>query len=123
MASVVRDVLHRLVAVDGVEAALVATSDGLLIDGAGQAEDDLEGVAAIGTYAVQATGRLSELGEHGPLRRVTIEGGRKLVVLDCLAGDAVLILLLNSRMNLGYARFLLDRYRDTLLDFVSATSA
>lgn len=112
-----RDALRRLLAVNGVAAALVASTDGLLIDGAGSGEHDLEAVAAVGTYAVQATSRLSELGDRGRTRRVTIEGDDHLVLLECLSDQAILVVVLDDRMNLGYARFLLDRYHQELLTF------
>lgn len=118
----VKAVLGRLLDVDGIEAALVASADGLMIDGAGRGAD-LDAVAAVGTYAIQAVRRMSELGDRGTPTRVTIEGASDLVILECLSDDAVLMLLLNDRVNLGYLRFLLDRYRESLQVAVSASES
>lgn len=114
-----KDILQRLLGIDGVDAVVISSSDGLLIEGLARNGHDIDAVAAIGTYAAQATGRMKELQTGTRLSRVTVEGGDTVAMIESLTDDALLIILLNQPVNLGYARSLVDRYSNRLCNAVS----
>jgi predicted regulator of Ras-like GTPase activity (Roadblock/LC7/MglB family) len=105
-----KETLEKLVEVEGIEAAVVSGTDGLMIEGVAADGSDLDTLAAVGTYAMQASVRMSEVGDRGPISRVTIEGEGSCIAMQPLRDVGILIVTCGESINLGYVRFLLERY-------------
>jgi predicted regulator of Ras-like GTPase activity (Roadblock/LC7/MglB family) len=104
---VAQDLMTRIMEVDGTRACVIATSDGLLIDGRGRATD-LNAAAAVGTYVFHSALRLSQLVGRQHAGRLTMESDSDVVILERLDEENVLVTILEDSANVGYIRFLLD---------------
>lgn len=122
MLTPLKEVLDKLIEVEGIEAALLSSRDGLLIDGVTADGSDLETLAAVGTYGMQAVRRMSELSEHGHPLGITVESERGFVAIQPLSDLAILIVVFNDSINLGYVRFLLGRFKRRMLEILASTS-
>jgi predicted regulator of Ras-like GTPase activity (Roadblock/LC7/MglB family) len=114
-----KDILNRFMDVDGIDAALVAGTDGLLIEGIARAEEDLETLAAVGAYGLQSIKRMSEIGGRGRAERVLVESDHGFIALTPITDFALLVVVFTREINLGYVRYLLKRYRDRLAQELS----
>lgn len=108
--------IDRIVGVHGVKAALIATTDGLLIFGSG-GDMDFEATAAETTALMQTAARMGQA--HGQPLRLSIETGSNVTILEALDEDVVLAVIFHNAANVSYVRYLLDERRNR----VPATSS
>jgi predicted regulator of Ras-like GTPase activity (Roadblock/LC7/MglB family) len=104
---VARSLIPRLLEVDGTRACLIATDDGLLVDGRG-GDTDLSAAAAIGTYVLNAARRLSQLEGQDHPARLTMEAGGRTILLERMDDEMMLMVTLDDPVNVPYVRYLLD---------------
>ena len=102
--------LREILEVDGVAAAAVCSSDGLLLEGHGAAID-LDALAALGTHALDAAARLAAVNGGDAPTSVTLASSETAIVLRPLAQDANIIVLLKRPGNGAYVSMLIDRAR------------
>ncbi len=95
------DVLRGLAARDGVQAALLLSSEGLPIDHAAGGGFEPETVAALAASFAQHAQRLGEGAERGGLRTAVLDYAGGLVVLTRAGRDDWLAVLARPDANIG----------------------
>lgn len=113
--------LDTFQAVPGVQAAVVASRDGLLIDG--RQNSDGYSLEELGAMAASLVGELERLAaelDRGEVRQAMIEFGDGVAIVVPAGDLAVLGLLLSSTANLGRARLTLQRSESNLRDALAA---
>jgi predicted regulator of Ras-like GTPase activity (Roadblock/LC7/MglB family) len=116
MSSKLRDLLGRFRAVESIELAAVVATDGLLIESTAQPGVDVDAICAVasnGLAMADALGREIDKGE--PVQTV-LEYQYGLVIIEPISSDAMLLLLVGSRDDLGYVRFFVAKHRDDIGD-------
>jgi predicted regulator of Ras-like GTPase activity (Roadblock/LC7/MglB family) len=120
MSTSLKSLLGRFRAVESIELAAVVATDGLLIESAADPEVDVDAICAVasnGLAMAEALGREIDKGENV---QTVLEYDEGLVLIEPISGDAMLLLLVNERDDLGYVRFLVAKHRDDLIDALSA---
>lgn len=96
-------ILQRLLAVDGVTAALLVGKDGLVVASTLDGGEDEELLGAMAAAAYDATGRYIEQLGVGAVRNATFEApGGMVMVTD--GGDLLIVVRCASQANLGRVR-------------------
>jgi len=120
MSSRLKDLLGRFRALDGIELAAVVAHDGLLIEGNALPGIEVDAVCAVasnGLAMADALGR--EITKGGALRTV-LEYEHGLVVLEPINSDAMLLLMVAERNQLGQLRFMVSKHRSAFADALNA---
>lgn len=120
MSTNLKTLLGRFNAVESIELAAVVATDGLLIESAASPAVDVDAICAVasnGLAMAEALGR--EVAKGGTVQTM-VEYEAGLVLIEPISDDAMLLLLANDRDDLGYVRFLVAKYRDDMLDALSA---
>lgn len=118
--SKLQNLLGRFRTVDSVDLAAVVATDGLLIESSARAGVDVEAICAVasnGLAMAEALGR--EIDKGGALQTL-LEYEHGLVLIEPISNDAMLLLLANTRDDLGYVRFLVAKHRDDMIDALGA---
>ncbi len=102
--------LAALRAHEGVQHVLVLGRDGLLIRHAGEGDLDPETVSAMIPAITSAAGELGGAAERGEVRTVVVRLRGAVAVVEVLADDLLLAILL--RDGVGFAPLLRDLARD-----------
>jgi predicted regulator of Ras-like GTPase activity (Roadblock/LC7/MglB family) len=108
----IRELVAAIRQRDGVEAAIVLGRDGLLIDGQTVANLDPEGLAAHVPSIVTAADDFGAAAGRGELTTGVFEYPAGLVVVSVLSAEAVLLVLVQPRANVGQLLFELRRNRE-----------
>lgn len=106
----VSELVQRLQREFGLDAAIIATTDGLVVEAAqGTSEIDCEAVAA---QAVSGLLMLEALGQElsSTPRQAIVEFDRHLVLVAPLDSDTALVLLASGATNLGRLRLAVRRF-------------
>lgn len=120
MSSKLRSLLGRFRAIDSIELAAVVATDGLLIESTAGPDVDVDAIGAVasnGLAMAEALGR--EIAKGGSIQTM-LEYEYGLVLIEPISADAMLLLLANSRDDLGYVRFLVSKHREDMVDALSA---
>lgn len=118
-----KETLNQFMDMDGIAAAVVAGTDGLLIDGLANGERDLETLSALGAQAVLSVNRVARLGNFGSVDRITFESDSGFFAVEPVGNYALLIVAFEREINVGYVRFMLKRGRDRLLREIEDSSS
>lgn len=111
------DVVHGLSRRDGVQAVIVASSDGLLIDhaaGAAAGGTDPDALAALTATLSQHATRLGTAAERGELATAVFEFERGWAIVALAGQGSWLLLLVDPQTNLGPLLYDLRRHRSAL---------
>jgi predicted regulator of Ras-like GTPase activity (Roadblock/LC7/MglB family) len=95
------DVLRRLAARDGVQAAMLLSAEGLPIDHAASGAFEPETVAALAATLAQCAARLGEGAERGELRTAVLDYAGGLVVLARAGSQDWLAILARPEADVG----------------------
>jgi predicted regulator of Ras-like GTPase activity (Roadblock/LC7/MglB family) len=120
MSSKLRNLLGRFRAVDSIDLAAVVATDGLLIESTARPDVDVDAICAVasnGLAMAEALGR--EIDKGGALQTM-LEYEHGLVLIEPISSDAMLLLVANSRDDLGYVRFLVAKHREDMGEALSA---
>lgn len=120
MSSRLKDLLGRFRIVDGVELAAVVAHDGLLIEGTASPGIEVDAICAVasnGLAMADALGR--EIAKGGAVRTV-LEYEQGLVVLEPINSDAMLLIMVGEREQLGLLRFMASKHRHAFADALNA---
>lgn len=111
------ELVERLQRDYGLDAALIVTTDGLLVEAASLTDVDSEGIAA---NAVSGLLMLEALGQElsSKPRQAIIEFDRHIVLVTPFDDDTVLVLVATGSTNLGRLRLAVRR----LTPFVGSTT-
>jgi len=106
-----REMVGRIVEVDGVTASALCGQDGLVIEGSGPPAV-LEQLAAYTPQIVRAAARMREELPDSTPSTVTIEWQGTAAVVHCLQ-DVMLVTVLDQPANSAYLRYLIDEMPGT----------
>ncbi|WP_322487390.1 roadblock/LC7 domain-containing protein [Chloroflexus sp.] len=120
MSSGLKELLARFRAVESVEAAAVVATDGLLIESVARPGVDIDAVGAVASNGLAMADALGREVAKGSTVQAVLEYDDGLVLIEPISDDAMLLLLTNSRDDLGLLRFLAAKYRDEMIDALSA---
>jgi predicted regulator of Ras-like GTPase activity (Roadblock/LC7/MglB family) len=107
--SQIRDVLTELAKVEGVLAALVVGRDGFVIEGITTEDVDLESVGAIVASNMTAAETMGNEMVRGTIRGLLVEFDEGPVAVGPAGPDALLVVVGNTRCNLGRIRLEMKR--------------
>ena len=107
-------VVRRLAERDGIQAAVLASADGLPIESAGRTPVEADAVAALAATLAQHGARLGEGTGRGPLRTAVLEYESGTVVLARLGHADWLALLADPAADLGELLYDLRQHRPAL---------
>ncbi len=111
MSGTLRDLLSRFRALDNVELAALAGTDGLLIESTARAGVDVDAICAVasnGLAMAEALGR--EIKKGGTVQTV-LEYDNGLILLEPVSDDAMLLVMTSDRDLLGRLRYMIQSHR------------
>jgi hypothetical protein len=120
MSSKLKSLLSRFRSRDSVELAAVVASDGLLIESIARPQVDVDAICAVasnGLAMAEALGR--EIDKGGAIQTI-LEYEQGMVLIEPIGSDAMLLLMVNLREDMGLMRFLVAKYRHDLVDALEA---
>ena len=104
-----REAVQGLAARPDVDAVVLVSGDGLLIDHAGRESSDPEAIAALAASFSQGARRLGQAARCDPLSAGVLEYGDRLAVIRALGSDNLLFILSTKATNVGQLLFDLRR--------------
>ncbi|WP_129632805.1 roadblock/LC7 domain-containing protein [Candidatus Oscillochloris fontis] len=114
MSSKLRELLSRFRSVGSVELAAIVATDGLLIESSAQDETDVDAICAVASNGLAMAESLGREIDKGGAIQTVLEYEQGLVILEPIGEEAMLLLLVDSRDELGYVRFLAAKHRAEL---------
>src|ERR1700722_9057450 len=114
----IRDLVAAIRQRDGVDAAVVLGRDGLLIDSQTIPSLEAGDVAAHGPRHVNAADDFGAAAARGDLVTAVLEHPSGLAIVSVLSADAILLVLVQPKANLGQLLFELRRYREQIASLV-----
>ena len=108
----IRDLIAAIRQREGVDAAIVLGRDGLLIDSQAKPGLEAEDLAARIPSIIAAADDLGQASGRGELLTAVLEHGNGLAIVSVLSGDALLLVLVTQRANIGQLLFELRRNRE-----------
>ncbi len=115
-----KNLLSRFRNVESVELAAVVATDGLLIESIARPGVDVDAVCAVASNGLAMADALGREIDKGGTVQTMLEDDHGIVLIEPISNDAMLLLLANTRDDLGYVRFLVARHREDMLDALSA---
>ncbi|NJK79575.1 MAG: roadblock/LC7 domain-containing protein [Chloroflexaceae bacterium] len=112
--------LNRFRVMESIELAAVVASDGLLIESAAHPAIDVDAICAVASNGLAMAEALGREIDKGFTMQAVLEYEEGLVLLEPINDDAMLLLVTNTREELGHIRFLVALHRDDLLDALDA---
>jgi uncharacterized protein len=110
----IRDLVAAVRERDGVDAAVVLGRDGLLIDSQTIPSLEAENVAAHVPGIVSAADEFGSATVRGDLTTAVMEYPNGLAIISVLSADAILLVLVQPRANVGQLLFELRRHREQI---------
>lgn len=120
MSSKLRSLLGRFRTIDSIELAAVVATDGLLIESTARDGVDVDAIGAVASNGLAMAEALGREIDKGGAIQTLLEYERGLVIIEPISNDAMLLLLANTRDDLGYVRFLVSKHREDMIDALSA---
>ncbi|NCC33006.1 MAG: roadblock/LC7 domain-containing protein [Chloroflexia bacterium] len=120
MSSHLQNLLNSFRTLSSVELAAVVAPDGLLIESLAEAEHDVDAICAVASNSLVLAEALGREIAKGEPRQMVLEYGEGLVIIEPMSSDALLLIMTNSRDDLGYLRFLVAKHRVAMLEALSA---
>ena len=114
----IRDLVAAIRHRDGVDAAIVLGRDGLLIDSQLGPGLDAEDIAARIPAIIGTADELGSSTARGELRSAVLEHQDGLAIISVLSAEAILLVLLTPRANIGQLLFELRRNREHIAALV-----
>ena len=114
----IRDLISAIHQRDGVDAAIVAGRDGLVIDSRVGPGMDVDDLAARIPPIVNAADDLGLASGGDKLVTAVLEHHERMVIISVLSADTCLLVLVSPRANVGQLLFELRRNRDHIAALV-----
>jgi uncharacterized protein len=114
----IRDLVAAIRQRDGVDAAVVLGRDGLLIDSQTVPSLEAENVAAHVPGLVNAADEFGAAAARGDLVTAVLEHPNGLAIVSVLSADAILLVLVQPKANVGQLLFELRRHREQIASLV-----
>ncbi len=113
-----REVVQHLVKRDGVDAVLVVSADGLVIDHAARSGVDVDAIAALLPALTQSAAQLGEVTTGGRLTHAIFEFGSRQLVLSALGDEIFLAVLTTPDVNIGNLLYDLRTHQPALAGLI-----
>lgn len=120
MSSKLKSLLGRFRALDSVEMVAVVAHDGLLIEGTAHPDVDVDAICAVASNGLAMADALGREINKGDTMQTLLEYEQGLVLLEPISDEAMLLLMANTREELGHVRFLVAIHRHDLVDALNA---
>jgi len=114
----IRDLVAAIRQREGVDAAIVLGPDGLLIDSSHAAGVDADGLAARIPAIIAAADELGNATGRGEMLTAVLEHRNGLAIASVLSPEAILLVLVTPRANIGQLLFELRRNREHIAALV-----
>jgi uncharacterized protein len=114
----IRDLVAAIRQRDGVDAAIVLGYDGLLIDSQIAPGLDAEDMAARIPSIIASANEFGAAVRRGALITAVLEHSTGIAVLSVLSNEAILLVLVSPRANIGQLLFELRRNREHIATLV-----
>ena len=114
----IRDLVAAIRQREGVDAAIVLGRDGLLIDSQLTAGLEAEDIAARIPTIIAAADELGTSTNRGELLTAVLEHKNGLAIVSVLSAEAILLVLVTPRANIGQLLFELRRNREHIAALV-----
>ncbi len=114
----IRDLVAAIRQREGVDAAIVLGRDGLLIDSQLATGLEAEDIAARIPAIIGAADELGAATKRGELLTAVLEHKNGLAIVSVLSAEAILLVLVTQRANIGQLLFELRRNRDHIAALV-----
>jgi len=119
-----QEVLTRFKAINSVDLAVVASSDGMEIASYKRPHPtngvDVEHICAIATTGLRISEALGQETERGESRQTILEYESGAILLEPLSGDAMILVVSADPNSIGRIRYLSKKYHQELLDGLNA---
>lgn len=120
MSSNLRSLLGRFRSLDGVEMAAVVAHDGLLIESTARPGLDVDAICAVASNGLAMAEALGREIDKGQTLQALLEYNHGIVLLEPIGDEAMLLLMTNTREELGHVRFLVAIHRHDLVNALDA---
>ncbi len=114
----IRDLVAAIRQREGVDAAIVLGRDGLLIDSQISAGLEADDIAARIPAIIGAADELGTATNRGELLTAVLEHREGLAIVSVLSSEAILLVLVTQRANIGQLLFELRRNREHIAALV-----
>jgi predicted regulator of Ras-like GTPase activity (Roadblock/LC7/MglB family) len=114
----IRDLVAAIRQREGVDAAIVLGRDGLLIDSQISAGLEADDIAARIPAIIGAADELGSAMSRGELLTAVLEHRNGLAIVSVLSSEAILLVLVTPRANIGQLLFELRRNREHIAALV-----
>lgn len=115
-----QEVLARFKAINSVDVAVIASSDGMEIASykrpRGNNGVDVEQICAVATTGLRISEALGQETERGTARQTILEYEDGAIVLEPLSSDALMLVVSADPTSIGRIRYLSKKYRQELVD-------
>lgn len=102
------DVLNALAKVEGVDAVLVVSRDGLVLDHVSRSNIDISSIGAIASSSLGATEVLGDTMGQGVLKQQIAEYQNGKALIQQVNNKLLLVMIGNTKANLGMMRYAID---------------
>ncbi|RRR78350.1 MAG: roadblock/LC7 domain-containing protein [Candidatus Viridilinea halotolerans] len=120
MSSSLKALLGRFQVIPSIELAAVVATDGLLIESTAEPDVDVDAICAVASNGLAMAESLGREIDKGGAIQTMLEYEDGIVVIEPISREAMLLLLANTRDDLGYVRFLVAKHREDMADAISA---
>lgn len=119
----IKDVLNKFKAVNGVDVAVVVSSDGMQIESYSRPSStiDIDEVCAVASTGLQMSDALGGATSRGQTRQAVLEYDGGVIVLEPLGEDLMVVVVSADPASIGKIRYVSKRYKDELLSAINGS--
>jgi hypothetical protein len=120
MSNDLKSLLSRFRLLESVELAAIVAHDGLLIESTAKPGVDVEAICAVASNSIVMAESLGREVEKGESLQTLLEYEYGIVLIETITHEAMLLIVANTREELGYMRFLVALHRMELAEALEA---
>lgn len=111
----IKDVLGKFRAINGVDMAVIVSSDGMQIESFSRGNLDVDEVCVAASTGLQVSEALGGATARGETRQAVFGYSGGTIVLEPLSEDAMILVVSTDPNSVGKIRYMSKRYRGELL--------
>ena len=113
--TLLKPILNEFLKIDGVSAAVIAGTDGFVIESAVSGKFDIEALAAMASTGLGTSGAMGSSLEKGLLAQMLVELEKVPILLSPLSEDELIAIVADDTANIGRIRYNLKKNRDRII--------
>ncbi|MGA2104225.1 MAG: roadblock/LC7 domain-containing protein [Methanoregula sp.] len=113
--TLLKPILNEFLKIDGVSAAVIAGTDGFVIESAVSGKFDIEALAAMASTGLGTSGAMGSSLEKGLLAQMLVELEKGPILLSPLSEDELIAIVADDTANIGRIRYDLKKNRDRII--------